>query len=165
VVMMMYKYIFDPDLVKKLPGIFSLMWELMEKETGLQHLEAVLRYLFNTVDHISTDDIKTIVAKSLSDREGDYIMTLAEKLKKEGFEKGVEQGMRQGMRQGMQQGMLEGLLEGIEMAVSLKFPEEAYKIMPLIYQINTISQLKIVKDAIMAVRSASELMTMITGSR
>lgn len=157
VVMMMYKYILDPNLGEKLPGIFSLMRELMEKETGLQHLEAVLRYLFNTVDHISTDDIKTIVAQSLSDREGDFIMTLAEKLKKEGFEKGVEQGMQQGM----QQGMLKGLLEGIEMAVGLKFPEEAYKVMPLIYQMNTINQLKTVKDAIMTVRNATELMAII----
>jgi hypothetical protein len=43
VVMMMYKYILDPRLAEKLPGIFSLMRELMEKETGLQHLETVLR--------------------------------------------------------------------------------------------------------------------------
>jgi predicted transposase/invertase (TIGR01784 family) len=167
VVMMMYKYIFDPNLADKLPGIFSLMRELMEKETGLQHLETVLRYLFNTVDHISTDDIKTIVSQSLSDREGDFIMTLAEKLKKEGFEKGVEQGiqqgMQEGMQQGMQQGMLNGLLEGIEMAVSLKFPEETYKIMPLIYHMKTINQLKTVKDAILTVRNASELMAMLNG--
>jgi predicted transposase YdaD len=107
------------------------------------------------VDHISTEDIKTIVSQSLSDREGDFIMTLAEKLKKEGFEKGVEQGM--------QQGILKGLLEGIEMAVILKFPEDAYRIMPLIYQLNTVDQLKKVKDAIMTVRNASELMTMMNG--
>lgn len=129
----------------------------MEKETGLQHLEAVLRYLFNTVDHISTDDIKTIIAQSLSDREGDFIMTLAEKLKKEGFEKGVEQGLQQGV----QQGLLKGLLEGIEMAVGLKFPEEAYKVLPLIYRMNTINQLKAVKDAIMTVRNAMELKAII----
>jgi predicted transposase/invertase (TIGR01784 family) len=180
VVMMMYKYIFDPHLTEKLPGIFSLMRELMEKDTGLQHLEAVLRYLFNAVDHISTDDIKSIVAQSLSDREGDFIMTLAERLQKEGFEKGVQQGMRrgiqqgmqqgrqqgvqqgiqqgvqQGIQQGMQQGILEGLMEGIEMAVSLKFPEEAFRVMPLIHQMKTIAQLKAVKEAIMAASSASE---------
>jgi hypothetical protein len=113
VVMMMYKYIFDPNLREKLPGIFSLMRELMEKETGLQHLETVLRYLFNTVDHISTADIKTIVTQSLSDREGDFIMTLAERLQKEGFEKGIQQGVQQGMQQGMQQGVERNLLDTI----------------------------------------------------
>jgi hypothetical protein len=59
--------------------------------------------------------------------------------------------------------MLNGLLEGIEMVVSLKYPEETYKIMPLIYQIKTINQLKTVKDAILTVRNASELMAMLNG--
>jgi predicted transposase/invertase (TIGR01784 family) len=153
VVMLMFKYIFDPDVAEKLPGIFSLMRELMEKETGLQHLETVLRYLFSTVETISTDKIKTIVEQSLSDKEGNFIMTLAEQLHKEGFEK----GMQQGVQQGMQQGIREGLMEGIEIAISFKYPDEVYQIMPMIYKINDTKQLKMVKDVIITARRASEI--------
>jgi predicted transposase/invertase (TIGR01784 family) len=162
VVMLMFKYAFDPCLVEKLPGIFSLMRELMEKETGLQHLETVLRYLFSTVDHISTTDIKTIVAESLSEKEGAFTMTIAERLQKEGFEKGMQKGVQQGMQKGLQKGLRDGLLEGIEIAISIKFPEEAYNIMPLIYPIDTVAQLKTLKHAVMTARNASELVTLIT---
>ena len=45
VVMLLFKYISNPELWHKLPEIFSLLKTLMEKETGLQCLEMVLRYL------------------------------------------------------------------------------------------------------------------------
>jgi len=157
VVMLIFKHIFDPDVAEKLPGIFSLMRELMEKETGLQYIEAVMRYLFHTIDDMSADQIKAIVEQSLTAKEGDFIMTLAEKLRQEGFEKGIRQGMEKGIRQGMEKGMREGLMEGIELAVSLKFPDDSVKIMPLINQINDPHRLKAVKEAVRSARDAQEL--------
>ncbi len=121
----------------------------VEKETGLQHLETVLRYLFSTVETISTDKIKTIVAQSLSDKEGDFIMTLAEQLHKEGFEKGMQQGIR------------EGLMEGIEMAISFKYPDKTNQIMSMIYEIKDTSQLKMVKDIIKTARNTSEIIALL----
>ena len=46
--MLLFKHIFNPDLREKLPGIFSLMNDLLEQDTGLKHLETLLRYLFST---------------------------------------------------------------------------------------------------------------------
>ncbi len=84
VVLLLLKHIFDPDLLNKLPGILALMQELMEKETGLQYFETVLRYLFSTMDKVSVETIKEIAEKAISQKAGEYIMTLAEKLHEEG---------------------------------------------------------------------------------
>jgi len=78
VVMLLFKHIFDPDLRGKLPGILSLMHDLLEQDTGLKYLETLLRYLFNTMDNITVDEIKNIVEHSLSEEKGGVIMTLAE---------------------------------------------------------------------------------------
>ena len=84
VVLLLFKHVFDPDLQKKLPQILSLMNTLMEQETGLQCFETVLRYLFGTMDNVSTETIKEIAEQALSGKEeGEYIMTLAERLRKE----------------------------------------------------------------------------------
>ena len=102
-------------------------------------------------------------------------MTLAEKLRKEGFEKGIHQGMQKGMQQGMQQGihqgkieglkegLKQGLIEGVELAISLKFPEESIKIIPLVCQIPDIASLKAVKSVIVLSRTADELIAHIKG--
>jgi len=55
VMLLLLKHISDPDIVDKLPDILALMKELMEKETGLQYFETVLRYLFSTMDNVSAE--------------------------------------------------------------------------------------------------------------
>jgi flagellar biosynthesis/type III secretory pathway protein FliH len=84
-------------------------------------------------------------------------MTLAEKLRQEGFEKGIQQGIQQGVQQGIQQ----GFIEGIELAVSVKFANDAFKIIPLIYQINDTGLLKAVKSAVVTAKTADELIDII----
>ncbi len=66
VVMLLFKHIFDPDLRDKLPGILSLMQDLMDHDTGLKYLETLLIYLFNTMDDLEVDEIKGFVEKSIS---------------------------------------------------------------------------------------------------
>lgn len=73
-----------PDFRNKLPDILSLMKTLMEKDTGLKYFETILRYLVSTMDDITTETIKEIAEQALSKKEGEYIMTLADKLRKEG---------------------------------------------------------------------------------
>lgn len=169
VAMLLFKHIFDPQVRYKLPAVLSLLLQLADKQTAAQYLETVFRYIINNIDNVSADDLTKIVKESLSEKQGDLVMTLAEKLRKEGFEKGVQQGMQQGMQQGvqqgvqqgMQQGIRQGLIEGIELAISLKFARDAFKIVPLVYQIAEINQLKAVKPAVMTSKTADELISII----
>ncbi len=145
VVMLLFKHIFEPDLMEKLPQILSLMRELMEKETGMQYLETVLRYLFNTVDGVSTETIKEIVEQAFSKKEGGFTMTLAERLRMEG------------KNEGKIEGKIEGLRQAIELGMTLKFPDKAYAVTSRVEKINDIKILEKIKDTIKTAKDHSEI--------
>jgi hypothetical protein len=153
VVLLLFKHVFAPDLREKLPGIFSLMKTLMEKETGLQYLETVLRYLFNTIDDISAETIKEVAEQALSKSEGEYIMTLAEKLRKEGEIRGEVRGRLEGEVRGK----LEGMKDAIELGMVLKFPEQRDYVMAEVKKINDLDTLIKIKEAIKTAQAVSEL--------
>ncbi len=155
--MRLLKHIFDPQMRDKLPAMISLLLQLSEKQTVPQYLETIFRYIISNIDDVSVDELTKIVKESLSEQQGDAVMTLAEKLRKEGYDKGIQHGTQQGKQQGIQQ----GLAEGIEVAVSLKFTHDAARIMPLIYQIKDISLLKVVKSAVLTAKNADELIDII----
>ena len=96
-------------------------------------------------------------------------MTIAEILRKEGFEQGLQEGIRrgtqqalqQGIQQALQQGIREGLTEAIELGLSIKFGYEGLGIMPLIQLIQDCERLRKIKNAIKTVKDLSELKTIL----
>ena len=157
------KYVFRPELGKQLEKIFGLFKDLTLKETGLEYLETLLRYLVNATDTIKKDDIARAIQ---SIPEGDKIMpTIAEQWKKEGFEEGIQQGIQQGIRQGIQegiqqgiqQGIREGILEAIELGLKLKFGTRGLKIYPEIRKIEEVERLRSIKEAIEIAGSIKEI--------
>ncbi|MDY0223535.1 MAG: Rpn family recombination-promoting nuclease/putative transposase, partial [Desulfobacterium sp.] len=123
-VMLLFKYGLKPGLRYKLPEIFSMLRVLMEKETGMQYLETMLRYLVSVVgeeDNLSLDQIKEMAEQAISKNMGGYIMTIAEKLRQE--------GKQEGKLEGKLEGELKGLREGIELGITLKFPEHIEAVM------------------------------------
>jgi predicted transposase/invertase (TIGR01784 family) len=167
VVLLLFKHVFAPDLQEKLPGILSLMKTLMEKETGLQYLETVLRYLFNTVDDISAETIKEVAEQALSTSEGEYIMTLAERLRKEGEMRGEIRGKLEGRLEGRLEGEIRGKLEGmkdaIELGMVLKFPDQRDYVMAEVQKINDLDTLIKIKEAIKTAKAVSELQRYLGG--
>jgi len=188
VVMLLFKHIFDPDIARKLPGIFSLMREITESEGGLRFLEKILRYLFSATDKITPDELKDMVEKSLSQDKGDVFMTIAERLRQEGFElgvqqaatmaerlrqegfelgiqqgvqQGIQQGVQQGVQQGIQQGIEQGIREAIDLGLELKFGDEGSQIMPMIRLIHDCDRLRAIKNAIKTAKNLSDVKAMI----
>ena len=153
VMLLLLKHISDPDIVDKLPDILALMKELMEKETGLQYFETVLRYLFSTIDNVSAEKIKEIAEQAISQEMGGYIMTLAEKFRKEGEIRGEIRGKLEGK--------LEGLSDAIELGMTLKFPDEVDMVMVGVRKIKDIEALIKIKEAIKTVTDGSEILLMI----
>lgn len=144
VVLLLFKHIFNPNLQDRLPGIFSLLSNLMGKETGLQCLEVVVRYLASTLDEdeLSVDQIKEIVAKAISKETGGYVMTLAEKLKNEGWLEGKLEGIR-------------GLKEGIEVGMTVKFPEDLGTVMT---KVNNIDDLDTLVEITKTIHTANDIL-------
>ncbi|MFH2059978.1 MAG: Rpn family recombination-promoting nuclease/putative transposase [Pseudomonadota bacterium] len=151
VVRLIFTHIFEQDFAQKLPGIFSLLKDLSEKETGLQYFESLIKYIFSNVEDITTEQFQTIVSNTLSEDKGGLIMTLAEKLRNEGREKWLEQGLEQ------------GLLEGIEFAVSIKFgdTDDCKTVIAKIKSIKNINQLKALKGKIKSAKTVPELIEFI----
>lgn len=82
--LLILKYIYDPDLVKHTPQIFSLFKDLMKVQTAVEYLEIALRYLSTTSDRFSPVDLKKAIEATKS-RQGDNLMpTLAERWIEEG---------------------------------------------------------------------------------
>ena len=50
----------------------------------MQYFESLIKYLFSNVEDITTEKIHFIVSNTLSEEKGGIIMTLAEKIRKEG---------------------------------------------------------------------------------
>ena len=149
--LLLFKYIFKPELRHKLPEIFSLLRTLMEKETGLQYLETVIRYLASVLDEdeLSLKQIKEMAEQAISKETGEYIMTLAEKLRKEGEERGKLEGK------------LEGLKETIELGITLKFPEDIDIVMFEVNKINDVEKLVKIKEAIKIAKDNSQVLTLL----
>ena len=147
VTMLLLKHIFDRNVADKLPDIFLLLKELSKQETGLQYFESLIKYVFSNVEDITTDDIQSIVSKTLPEDKGDIIMTLAEQLENKGLQKGLQQGLEQ------------GLLEGIEFAVSIKFGEadDCKTVIAKIKSIKDINLLKALKGKIKSAKTVPEL--------
>jgi predicted transposase/invertase (TIGR01784 family) len=147
VVLLLFKHIRDPDLLQKLPGILALMQKLMEKETGLQWLEVVIRYLASAreKDELSWKQIKDIAEKAISEEAGRYVMTLEEKTKNEG----------------RLEGKLEGLKEGIELGIALKFPGDIDTVMAKVNKIDDLGTLKEIKETIKTAQDISEIMALL----
>jgi len=142
VILLLLKHIRDPDL----PGILALMQALMEKETGLQWLEVVVRYLASALeeDELSWDQIKEIAEQAISKETGGYVMTLAEKLRKEGEQRGEQKGIK-------------GLKEAIEMGITLKFPGDIEAVMAKVNKIDDLDTLVEITKTIKTANDISEV--------
>ncbi|HAO19387.1 MAG TPA: hypothetical protein DCQ37_02160 [Desulfobacteraceae bacterium] len=113
------------------------MREAVESEGGLRFLEKILRYVSNTADSITRDELKNLVKESFSHEKGGLVMTIAEKMRKEGYRQGI--------------------LEAIEMGLSIKFGDESLKMMSLIRRIRKSEKLDAIKNTVRHAKDLSEL--------
>jgi predicted transposase/invertase (TIGR01784 family) len=141
--LLLLKHIRDPDLQRKLPGIFALLRTLMEKDTGMQWLEVVLRYLTSAREEedLSLKEIKEIVEQAVSKDMGGFVMTLAEKLRNEGE--------------------IKGLKEGIELGITYKFPGDIDAVMTEVNKIDDPATLKEITKAVHTAKDVSEILALL----
>jgi hypothetical protein len=155
VILLLLKHIRDPDLLEKLPDILALMRTLMEKQTGLQWLEVVIRYLASVKDEddLSVKQIKEIAEQAISKDMGAYVMTLAEKLRNEGEERGRKEGRLEGR--------LEGLREAIEAGTFVKFPGDIDTMMAKVNETDDLETLVEVAKRIYTAKDISEILALL----
>jgi len=152
--MLLFKHVFDPAFEEKLPGIFKLLNDLMQQETGLQYMQTLLRYLIANIEDMSSEKLKSIVEGSMSEKEGETVMTFANTMLGKSFYQGVEQGM--------QQGMLQELKEAVMDLMDIRYGTlgETDHVKRLINTMGNIERLKALKHKIKSGASIAEITSM-----
>lgn len=120
--LLLLKHIFMEDFPKKFPEILRLLSGLSNKESGLEYLETILRYVASGADTITPEDLGRNVVQIFEGNGGDIMATLAEQW--------IEEGILQGIQKGHEQGMLQEAREMVYEAISSKFgtvPEDISK--------------------------------------
>lgn len=91
----------------------------MADEPGRAAVERAVRYLYNVAE-FDGDRLRARLAEAGTDKQlEEVIMTAADRIRAEGFEKGIERGIEQGIEQGQAQGRVVVLLR----LLGLKFGE------------------------------------------
>jgi hypothetical protein len=131
-----------------------LLRTLRGKETGLQYLEVVVRYLASALneDELSVKQIKEIAVKAISKETGGYVMKLAERLRKEGEERGEKSGEMKAVG---------GLKEAIELGITFKFPGDIDTVMAEVNKIDDLDTLMKITKAIKSANDSSEILALI----
>ncbi len=98
----LFKHIKDPQLADKLPEIINLLQEVRSKQSALEILELLLRYVVHGTKRFSEQDMTKIFEKT--SMEDNVMKTFIDEYIEQGIQQGMQQGMQQGIQQGMQQG-------------------------------------------------------------
>ena len=150
------KYIFRDELHDRLPGILALTAELLDRETGLQYVETLLRYLTAGTDQLGAQELMQAVAQALPEEGGTLMPTIAEQWIQEGERRGMQRGREEGERRGLERGRLDGLA----LALELRFGEPGLRLLPEIEQRADAGTLQALMEALRRVTSPEELRQM-----
>lgn len=105
------KHVRSRDLLTTLEGL-SDIFRLLAVQGAEQYLLGMLQYVLEKSDISDINRFERFLKISLSPPLEEKAMTLAQLLRKEGFEEGIHQGIQQGVQQGLQEGKRKGKLEG-----------------------------------------------------
>ena len=100
------------EFSQKLGEIIELFNEISDEGKAQRYFEVVISYVMHAREGIEAEELLQI-ASEVSAERGEMIMTIAEKLKREGRQEGLEKGIIEGIRKGKHEGIIEGMKEGI----------------------------------------------------
>ena len=86
------KSVYEPDFVKVLPKLLQFVKTIDSETTGLQCLEAFLKYILCASKNLEVEQLKGILENAIPDKGGTLMATIAETLIKKGEELGIKKG-------------------------------------------------------------------------
>jgi predicted transposase/invertase (TIGR01784 family) len=95
VALLLLKYIFRDDLAQRLGEILGLLRALSERQTGLEYLETILRYITGSTDRVSEAELRRVVIEVI-EQGGTLMPTLVEQWLERGRQEGLERGREEG---------------------------------------------------------------------
>jgi flagellar biosynthesis/type III secretory pathway protein FliH len=144
-------------MATRLPGIFMLLRELAERETALEYLYTLLRYVSQAAASINQETLSRAVQTAFPARGGELMETLAKEWMEQGIQQGTQQGFQQGREEGLQQGLRQGLLAAVELGLELRFGVEGLRLLPEIYKLDDVDLLRAIHEGLKRVQTLDEL--------
>ncbi len=138
------KHSTDTDIEDLSYDDFTRIREQDPSVNNLCHLVAIFIYIFSVAD-MAPDKIIAIAEKNMDTDKFELVKKVAENFKNEGI----------------QQGVRHNLSEALEFGLSLRFEDQSQELMKLVSQIQDIAKLREIKEAIINVKNASELRSML----
>lgn len=113
VLLSVLRYSRHETLAERLEEIFRIVATGLHRDTALQMIEAIMRYVVNVSPTITRDALRTSFSRGVQSKplqiEGLSLMpTIAEQWLQEGIEKGIEKGRQEGRQVGTTRGELIG---------------------------------------------------------
>lgn len=102
--------VFSPDFSQHLDRMLPLFAELSSKRMGMQYLETVLRYIYSVRDDIDPEETEKKLIQVIDEDKKEGVMTVAERLRREGEIRGEERGEVRGKIKLCQELLANGLL-------------------------------------------------------
>lgn len=105
--LLLLKYISSDAIGSQLKSMVNLLRDLSQKETGLEYLYTLLRYVAGATDKLDRTDYIEVV-EAIFEQGDEAMPTLIEQWKKEGEAIGLQKGREEGLVKGLEQGLEEG---------------------------------------------------------
>jgi hypothetical protein len=90
------------ELIHSILKCIHYLQELEDKQTGIEFLETMIRYVFSAANNLTKRDMEVIIKEiETTFPEGSEVtMTLADILREEGMQEGLEKGIEKGIELG-----------------------------------------------------------------
>lgn len=122
VLLSVLRYSCHETIAERLEEVFRIVSSGLHRDTALQMIEAIMRYVVNVSSTITPDSLKTSFTRGVQAQplqiEGLSLMpTLAEQWLQQGIEKGIEKGIERGTARGELIGRIRAYQEILGMTV------------------------------------------------
>ena len=105
IVLMAFRYIFQPEIMSRLKNIFQLFRELTDNTTFNEYLEMLLIYLGSNIKNVKFDQLQESVNDAI--KEGGALMnTIFQEVLGKGKEIGIKEGEEIGLKKGEEKNKL-----------------------------------------------------------
>ena len=95
--LLIMKYIFKEELKDRLPEIFVFLKDVFKKQTGMDYIKTLLKYIINAApsENLDRKDLKKALEKALPQGGGEIMPTIADQLREEGMQQGILQNAKE----------------------------------------------------------------------
>jgi predicted transposase/invertase (TIGR01784 family) len=99
--------VYDPGLRHELRPLVELIFQLSQKETGVEYMRTILYYLTRATERVSREALEQVLLEQgAQGARGEQLMaTIAQEYIQQGRQEGRQEGLQEGLEQGLEQGL------------------------------------------------------------